>query len=82
LDTHSHPLDEWVTKTITEACRVAIPQKHQIRWSHEVSEGRLVAMQRAAAVSGLAPLDTGSQLSIHPLYGMSSTYSKTILTFP
>ncbi|CAM9776626.1 unnamed protein product, partial [Choristocarpus tenellus] len=34
----------------------------QIRWVHDTSPGRLVAVQRMAEVAGLAYLDQGTHL--------------------
>jgi len=53
---------------VMDAVRAAIPAgtRHEIRWAHEVPV--TVAIQRAAAVAGLAYL-APSHLCVHPEYG-------------
>lgn len=62
------PLDRWVMAAVTSAVEAAIAPgtRWTVRWAHHVPA--TVAIQRAAAVAGLAYL-APSHLCVHPEYG-------------
>jgi methylmalonic aciduria homocystinuria type C protein len=61
-----HPLETYVAGRLEEAL-APVRQRWLVRWAHETFPAP-VAMQRLAAVAGLAAL-APSHLSVHPVYG-------------
>lgn len=62
-----HPLDRYVERAVN-ASLASLGARHQVRWAH-ARLSRLVAIQRAAYVAGLA-FDAPCRLAIHPRHGL------------
>ena len=69
------PLDEWVERSVLAACRASekaagLPDgSSHVYFAHHTAPGKLVAMQKLAALSGAYYLDDDAHLVIHPEYG-------------
>lgn len=65
------PVDDYVERCIQSVLTQAAGNvKCFVKFSHERQDGKIVAIQRACHVSGLAYYDTeNSYLCIHPVYG-------------
>ena len=66
LRASSHPIDDYVA-SVVQGAAAAIEPRWSVRWANRVGPG-MVAMQRAAAIAGLAWLSP-SYLSVHPQFG-------------
>eukprot|EP00611_Tribonema_gayanum_P002728 TRINITY_DN12061_c0_g1_i1.p1 TRINITY_DN12061_c0_g1~~TRINITY_DN12061_c0_g1_i1.p1 ORF type:complete len:298 (-),score=84.90 TRINITY_DN12061_c0_g1_i1:184-1077(-) len=74
-----HPIDAYVMEVVSAAVRElrasnALPAaaraaEVKLYWAHETAQGRLVAIQRMAHVSGLAWLHDKTHLCLHPEVG-------------
>ena len=61
-----HPLDAYTERQVARAAK-SLGGGLRFRWAHDRGK-RVVAMQRLAAASGLAPLGP-SHLNVHPVHG-------------
>lgn len=66
LPESANPFDDYVRSAIETALSIGLPE-HEVRWANRVGPG-MVAMQRAAAIAGLAATSP-AYLSVHPIYG-------------
>ena len=68
-----HPVDTFVARAIrdaiADASNGACGRTARVFDAHDTSPGKLVAIQRAAHVAGVAHLDEKCHLAIHPRYG-------------
>jgi methylmalonic aciduria homocystinuria type C protein len=79
LRASADPLDTYVERAVRAACaRPEVPEVHDVRFAHEPPP-RLVAIQRAAAVSGLAALSP-AHLCVHVVHGPWISLRAVILT--
>lgn len=62
-----HPLDRYVESAVNGAL-ASLGVRHQVRWAH-ARLSRLIAIQRAAYVAGLA-FHAPCRLAIHPRHGL------------
>lgn len=64
-----NPVDDYVERCVENAIQ-KISVKSFVKYAHERRDGKMVAIQRACHVSGLAYYDTEiSHLCMHPIFG-------------
>lgn len=79
---HDGPLNAYVvgaTRSLVHKVLTPLGLKYDLRYAHEVEEGRLVAMQKLAHISGVAYLHPSCGLNVHAKYGPWHAYRSLII---
>eukprot|EP01043_Picozoa_sp_COSAG02_P016194 COSAG02_NODE_708_length_18231_cov_53.208416_5_plen_329_part_00 len=79
---HDGPLNAYVVRATSSLVReVLMPLElnYTVRYAHEVEDGRLVAMQKLAHLSGVAYLHSSCGLNVHKEFGPWHAYRSLII---
>ena len=79
---HDGPLNAYVvgaTCSLVHKILTPLGLRYELRYAHEVEEGRLVAMQKLAHLSGVAYLHPSCGLNVHAKYGPWHAYRSLII---
>jgi hypothetical protein len=79
---HDGPLNTFVvraTEALASEVLAPLGLRCELRYAHEMDEGRLVAMQKLAHLSGVAYLHPSCGLNVHPEYGPWHAYRSLLI---
>eukprot|EP01043_Picozoa_sp_COSAG02_P048397 COSAG02_NODE_4748_length_5028_cov_2.319537_5_plen_335_part_00 len=79
---HDGPLNAYVvgaTSSLVREVLMPLGINHTVRYAHEVEDGRLVAMQKLAHLSGVAYLHPSCGLNVHKDFGPWHAYRSLII---
>ncbi len=79
---HDGPLNAYVvgaTSSLAREVLMPLGLNYTVRYAHEVEDGRLVAMQKLAHLSGVAYLHSSCGLNVHKEFGPWHAYRSLII---